>query len=70
MSGTASGGSSAGAASAAGWGNISHGLQRGARKEKGEKEDWADTLLEATEQKSRQFWGEKFSTLEMQIELP
>lgn len=70
VAGTASGGSSAGAASAAGWGNISHGLQRGARKEKGEKEDWADTLLEATEQKSRQFWGEKFSTLEMQIELP
>lgn len=62
VAGTASGGSSAGAAAAAaGWGNVGHGLQRSARKGKGEKENWADTPLKATKQKSRQLWGKKFS---------
>lgn len=38
--------SSGGAAPAAKWGNVGQGLQRSARKEKGEKEDWAGTPLE------------------------
>lgn len=57
VAGTASGGSSAGAAAAAGWGNVGHGLQRSARKGKGEKEGWAETPLAATKQKGRQLWG-------------
>lgn len=52
VSGTASGGSSAGAASAASWGSVGQGLQRSASKEKGVKEDWADTPLEQQSRKA------------------